>query len=151
MYLSQIMWSFFLIFFKYNIGGNVTLYTFSGLGIGFGAVALVFCFIVLGSAILSFFNHSASPLKMTMIIKLVLIPFYLINFFYWFLLLSGFANPWLYIAIPLVITLAVVVTFAYMLATSLFAISYLLKLEKEKKIQLKEAFLSALFFSFSFV
>jgi hypothetical protein len=49
------MWSLFLAFFKYDIGGNTTLYTFSGLGIGFGVVALVFCLVVLGFAILSFF------------------------------------------------------------------------------------------------
>jgi hypothetical protein len=50
------MWSLFLAFLKYGIGGDAALYTFSGLGMAFGVVSLVFCFVILVFAILSFFE-----------------------------------------------------------------------------------------------
>lgn len=76
-----------------------------------------------------------SPYKMVMIIKLYQIPCYIGNYLYWVMVGAGFLNPWLFLAYFFIIGIGVVITYIYMISTSIpnliyFFKSKILRLEK---------------------
>lgn len=77
-------------------------------------------------SILSIFKGEESPSKATMIVKLALIPWYVMNFFFGFLLVGGFMNPWLIVAVPLLVGVLVGFTYVFMLSSGLPDMAYLL-------------------------
>ncbi|MDE6408461.1 MAG: hypothetical protein K2K50_07665, partial [Anaeroplasmataceae bacterium] len=87
-------------------------------------------------AILDIFSDTPSPTRSTMIMKLVLIPWYFLNFFDWLLVVGICANPWLMLAIPLVICMAIGYTFVILLFTNVHNFSYVIRLIKNKEIKL---------------
>ncbi|MBO4637820.1 MAG: hypothetical protein J5685_11825 [Clostridiales bacterium] len=56
------------------------------------------------------------------IIKLILLPYYIINIFFWLKLIGGFMNPFLMLGIPILIIIGVCATYLYMVLTSLPAV-----------------------------
>lgn len=117
---------------------------FNVLLIPVGIVAAVF-------AILNLTTDSQNPARVTFIIKLVLIPWYALNFLVCFLLVVGFLNPFLMIAIPLLIAIEVSITYIYMLCSSLQAVSYTIRQLIKKRIRVNAAIIVGLIFSFIFV
>ena len=61
-----------------------------------------------------------------MIVKLALIPWYLLNFFFGFLLVAGFINPFLMIGIPILIAIMMSVTYLLMVTTGFPDIAYVI-------------------------
>ena len=90
------------------------------------------------------------PTKATMKAKLALIPWYVINFVIVGFFSAIFLNPFMMISIPIIIALAVLVTYVFMLTTSLGDIAYFVR----KKLVLGEplgtATILGVFFSFLF-
>lgn len=109
-----------------------------------GIVAVVF-------AILNLTADSQNPAWVTFIIKLVLIPWYCLNFLVCFLLVTGFLNPFLMIAIPLLIAIEVSITYIYMLCSSLQVVSYTIRQIMCKRIPLTPMLVVGIIFSFIFV
>ena len=71
------------------------------------------------------------PTRHTMVAKLSLIPWYVLNFYIGFVFVSIFFNPFMMIAIPIVIALLVGSTYALMLSTSLGDIAYAVRSVKQ--------------------
>ena len=67
------------------------------------------------------------PTKTTMTVKLCLIPWYALNFFIGYVFVSIFLNPFMMIAIPVIIALLVASTYILMLSTSVGDIAYLVR------------------------
>lgn len=152
MYLIQIPFYICLIlaripFIDYEICGVFILVglIFNVVLIPVGIVAIIF-------AIINLTTDNGSPAFLTtFIIKLVLIPWYVLNFFVCFLLVAGFLNPWLMLAIPLLICVEVFITYVYMLCSSLQTVSYTIRLLIKKRISVTPKIIVGLVFSFIFV
>lgn len=109
-----------------------------------GIVAVVF-------AILNSTSDSQNPALTTFIVKLTLIPWFILNFFVCFLLVAGFLNPFLMLAVPLLICIEVIITYIYMVCSSLQAVSYTIRQLIKKRIHINAAIIVGLIFSFIFV
>jgi hypothetical protein len=91
------------------------------------AIAQLVCLVNLVVAAINITNKKiASPYKFTMLAKIILIPYYILNVFNMVYLLLPVANIFLFVAMPLVIGLKVTLTFFLMLGSGLHNISYLL-------------------------
>lgn len=108
-----------------------------------GIVAIVF-------AILNLTADYENPAKTTFIVKLALIPWYLLNFLVCFLLIAGFLNPFLMIAIPLLIGIEVLVTYAVMLCSSLQILSFTVRQITKKRLTVNAKVVVGIIFSFIF-
>lgn len=88
-------------------------------------------------SIISIFKGKESPTKTTMVCKLALIPWFVINFAMCVVLIAGLLNPFFMFAIPVLIPVMICTTYVYMLATSLpdiaWAIHSLIKREPINK------------------
>ena len=108
------------------------------------------CLVTAGFSIASIFKGDESPAKATMIVKLALIPWYLLNFFFGFLLVAGFMNPFLMIAIPLLVGILSSFTYAFMLATGLPDIAYVIHRGWKERIKPNGLTITGLVFLFIF-
>ena len=108
------------------------------------------CLLTAITSIVSIFKGNKSPAKTTMIVKLALIPWYVLNFYLCIMLIAGFLNPWLMLAAPVVAALLMCSTYIYMLATSLPDIAYLIRLLIKRKIRIKASVVFAIIFLFIF-
>ena len=88
------------------------------------------------------------PTKPTMVAKLSLIPWYALNLVIGFVFVSIFFNPFMMIAIPLVIALLVASTYLLMLSTSVGNIAY--AVHSIRKGGVKASVLVGVVFSFIF-
>ena len=110
------------------------------------------CVLLAVFSIISIFKgeEKESPSKITMIIKLALIPWYILNFVLCAVLLSGFLNPFLMLAIPLAMAIMSVVTYIYMIATSLPDIAYFINRLIKRKIRISGGIIVSIVFLFIF-
>lgn len=76
--------------------------------------------------------------KNLMIYKLVLIPFFIINFILWFLLISAMLNPFLFLSEFILIPLSIGFTYIILLTTSIPILTTLLSQQMKKEINLKD-------------
>ena len=92
----------------------------------FGITATIF-----GLAILVFgFINIAKPRENvhrdTMITKITLMPFFIINFYMCAVAIGAMANPFLMIGIPFIFVISVLLTFFSMFATSMYNIGFMI-------------------------
>ena len=102
-------------------------------------------------ALVMIFKEPKSTTKVSMTVKLVLIPWYILNFVEWFLLGIGTLNPLLFMLGIILILWGMVSTYVCMLGTSVYNISYILSLLRRNKCQNKGLMILALVFHFVFV
>lgn len=95
------------------------------------------------------FDH-ASPYKVTFICKLVMIPWFIINFFLCLLIILGSLNPFLMIAIPVLLVIMVSNTYMVMLAISVPNVIYFLRNFIKNKEELTAWKVAAIIFHFIF-
>ena len=81
----------------------------------------------------AFLKNRKSPVKLIMILKIVLIPYYISNFVLWGLLIIGTLNPFLFMAMPLLLVISIFVTYMNMIATSMPNAAYSISLLRERK------------------
>ena len=117
----------------FDAGSSGLTLIFVGLGFGAGVLFLVGtpCVVLSITNIIS--KKPKNPHLIIMVIKLALIPFYIVNFYTWLLIVGGFANPWLMIGIPLVMFLGVSFTYLTLIVTSIYNIAYMLRTHKYKE------------------
>lgn len=91
----------------------------------FGAAAcgIGFANFVLG--VVQIFKPKNVPYKSVMVCKIVLVPFFILNFIYCMLIFVGSLNPFLLWLLPIVIFLAIL-TYGILLATSAYNAGYLI-------------------------
>ena len=102
-------------------------------------------------SVISVFKGETDLSQTVMKVKLALIPWYVINFAMCFVIVSISFNPFMMIAIPVVIAITVGITYFFMLATSLPDVGYYLRrvfVTKEEKITASRVFVVILLFIF---
>ena len=119
-----------------------------------GLVALLamipVCIVSFIFAMLNLMPKVSSPIKTTLIVKCCLIPWYILNLFVCVILVAGFLNPWLFLAVPVLMGIEAVITYIFMLSTSLHSVIYTIKCNASRKIQINPAMIVALVFQFFF-
>lgn len=118
-------------------------------------VAVTIALIPLGIAlavcsIISIFKGKESPSEVTMVSKLVLIPWFILNFIFCACLLMGFLNPFFMIAIPFAFAIMVTTTYCYMIATSLPDITWFIRLLIKRKVKISALLIFSIVFLFFF-
>ena len=114
-----------------------------GVSLGLGLISLIFS--IVGSV------RGEAPLtKITVVLKAVMIPFFIINIVLWFFLMSGMMNPFLMLGIPVVAVLGVVLTYIYLLTTSLpdviYTIAFTIKNKRKPTAKLVAGCVLSFFF-----
>ena len=119
------------------------------------AVALVLDLVSFVLAIIGSAKQEEPKTKMTVIIKALFIPFFLINITLYVLSFLGMLNPFLMWAIPLVMVIGVCLTYAYMFMSSwpdiIYMIIYTLKRKRRPKLGMVLGIIFEFFFVFDIV
>lgn len=84
--------------------------------------------------IILFFKKRYNPTKLIMILKLVLIPWFGINFYIGLIVFAGTLNPWLFLLAPVVVFLMVVMTYVFMFSLSIYDIAFLINRMVKREI-----------------
>lgn len=113
--------------------------------LAFGIVAVIFGILNVVFGIIQFYKPNSNVYKVTMISKLVLIPYYVINFIISVLLLIGMLNPFLILYAFIAIPLIVVITYATMFATSTYNLGYMAYLVKRGEKEWQELIMHFIF------
>ena len=95
-------------------------------------------------------NMNDNLCKTTMIVKIILIPWYVMNFLFCALLVAGFLNPWLMLFAPIVAVILIFNTYILMLSTSVFDIVYSIKNVVKHNIKINAYLVFTTIFLFSF-
>ena len=115
------------------------------------AVALVLDLVSFVLAIIGSAKQEEPKTKMTVIIKALFIPFFLINITLYVLSFLGMLNPFLMWAIPLVMVIGVCLTYAYMFMSSWPDIIYMIIYTIKNKRRPKPGMVLGIIFEFFFV
>jgi hypothetical protein len=115
------------------------------------AVALVLDLVSFILAIIGAAKQEEPHTKMSIVIKAIMIPFFLINVTIWCLSVLAEFNPFLMIAIPLTIFLGVVLTYLYMFMTSWPDIIYMIIFTIKSKRRPKAGMVLGIILEFFFV
>lgn len=115
------------------------------------AVALVLELVSFVLAIIGSAKQEDPKTKMTIVIKALFIPFFLINITLYVLAFLGMLNPFLMWAIPLVMVIGVCLTYAYMFMSSWPDIIYMIIYLIKNKRRPKPGMVLGLIFEFFFV
>ncbi len=149
MYLAHLPFYILIIMVRIPNIGELTDKLFPGLllgGIIATALIIPICIVNVIIALISLFRGIYNPTKTTMIIKLLLIPWYIINFMICCFLVVGFLNPWLFLAAPIVLCILVAITYILMISTSLFDIAYIINKMAKKEIKVKGSIITSIIF-----
>ncbi|MDE5546084.1 MAG: hypothetical protein K2I88_01320, partial [Anaeroplasmataceae bacterium] len=115
---------------------------FLGFGIGFVNIIV---------AILHIFLKSQIPTRVTIIAKLSLIPWYIMNFIFWALAVVIFIHPFFLPIVPIILVLGISSTYFFMICTGVHNLSYVIKLVKNKELKLTGGIIVSIIFHFIFV
>ena len=115
------------------------------------AAALVLDLVSFVLAIIGAAKQEEPKTKMTVIIKALFIPFFLINITLYVLSFLGMLNPFLMWAIPLVMVIGVCLTYAYMFMSSWPDIIYMIIFLIKNKRRPKPGMVLGIIFEFFFV
>ena len=118
--------------------------------LGLMCVTLVICTLILIFSVISVFKGKESPSKTTMIVKLALIPWYILNFAMCICVLGGMLNPFFLWGIPLTMFIMVSTTYLNMIASSLPDIAWFIRLLIKKKIKISAMLIVSIIFMFIF-
>ena len=101
--------------------------------LAFCILAVLLCFCNVLSAVLGVFKNSPAPYQTTAAVKIALIPFYVLNFFIWAILIIGTLNPFFLGLAIVFLIVSFLSTYVFMLATGVHNIAHLLKRAWEEK------------------
>ena len=107
--------------------------------LAFCILAVLLCFCNVLSAVWGAFKNLPAPYKTTAAVKIALIPFYVLNFFIWAILIIGTLNPFFLGLAIVFLIVSFLSTYVFMLATGVHNIAHLLKRAWEEK-DVKEVF-----------
>ena len=143
----------FLVFSPMTDGdgsvGNVIMFCLI-LTLVLECVATPICVVNTVFSIVSIFKGEYNPSKVTMIIKLSLIPWFVFNFIFCMYVFAGMLNPWLFIAVPLMLFLSISFTYMFMVTTSLPNVGYFIHCLSRKKMKIKPLLVFSIIMMFIF-
>ena len=108
------------------------------------------CITNMAVTIISVFKGEYDPTKPIMIAKLSLIPWYVLNFIIGYVFVSIFFNPFMMIAIPVIIALLCSSTYMLMLTTSIGDVAYFVYSLTKKRWTIEASLLFAVILLFVF-
>lgn len=153
MYVAQIpIYAFFMVFFfgdNINPDNNIAN-AFIIFFIVINVILMIMFIPILILSIISIFKGEEFMPKTVMIIKLSLIPWFIINFIFCFFIFVGMLNPWLMIAEPIAIAVMVSITYLYIITTSIPNIGYIIHLLKKKELKITNKLVFSIIFHFFF-
>ena len=114
------------------------------------AIVAPICLLNAIISIISIVKGKESPARCVMFVKLALIPWYIMNFAMCGILLAGFLNPFLMLAIPIAMAIMIMVTYMFMISTSIPDITDLIRLLIRRKVKISAALVFATIFLFIF-
>lgn len=120
------------------------------ISLGLMGVTLVIATLITVFSIISIFKGKETPSKVTMIVKLALIPWFVLNFALCVCILGGMMNPFLLWGIPAMMVIMVFTTYINMLASSLPDIAWFVRLLIKKKIKISPMLIVSIVFLFIF-
>ena len=88
--------------------------------------------------------------KITMIVKLVSIPWFIANYVLWFFMIVGMLNPILFLAIPIVLLLTISITYLFMISMSLNNIIPIFIMIKNNEVKKTPLLVVGIIFHFIF-
>ena len=97
-------------------------------------------------ALIGLFKGMENPYEITFKVKLVLIPWYMINFFFGFMLFAAMLNPFLMMGIPVLIFIMCSITYIYTISTSLADYAYTIRSFIKRDIKKKGIAILAMIF-----
>ncbi len=101
-------------------------------------VAIVLGIVPIVFAVIGAVRNEQPHTMITVVVKTLMVPFFCINCYCWYCLVSGLLNPFLFLTIPGVILIGICVTYAFLLTTSLpdviYMIIYLIKHKRKPKV-----------------
>ena len=100
-----------------------------------GACLLMAIVIYVLSFITIFKKQVVDSTQFVMIIKFILMPWYIANFVLWALIVAGMLNPFLILGIPIIIMLSVVGTYMFMLGSTLHNVCTIIAELKNKTLK----------------
>ena len=109
-------------------------------------LAFPLCVVNAVLSIVSIFKGEYSPSKTTMVVKLALIPWYVLNFLISFMVIGGLLNPWLFLGAPIVMGLLASFTYLFMAATSLPDIGFFFNRFARKKVEVTGVLVTGMVF-----
>ncbi len=115
----------------------------------FGIAAVALCIVNLAIGFSQAYKSEYCCYKTVMIVKIILVPYFIINFIYGLLITVAGLNPFLFMALIFVLPLMVVFTYASMLATSAYNLGAMMGKIKRREITFGEialVFISQLVF-----
>ena len=115
LYAMQISFILWAVFFFYDIPFGLIFIVLAAM---FLLAAFVLGCVNLAFGIAQISGPKDGIAKTVMIVKLILMPFFVINFIIGFMTMAAFANPFLFMALWIVIPALCVMTYAEMLVTS---------------------------------
>lgn len=153
MYLAHLPFYILIVMVRIPMTSEIVDKLFPGLllgGIIATALILPLCLANAIVALIGLFRGTYNPCKTTMVVKLALIPWYIINFMICCFLVVGFLNPWLMLAAPIVLCILVGITYLLMLSTSIFDISYIINKLIKREVKTKGIVITSMIFLFMF-
>jgi len=115
-----------------------------GVAVLLGIIALVF-------SIIGTVKQDEPYTKITLVLKLVMVPFFGMNLYAWIALLSGMMNPFLFLGIPAIICIGICLTYVYMMMTSLPDIIYMIAFTIKRKKKPNASMVAGIILEFFFV
>ncbi len=106
---------------------------------------------VLILAITGAVNNEGPVSGITIVVKVLMIPFFAVNFLLWFFVIGGMLNPWLVLGIPVAASIGICLTYGYMLITSLPDIVYTMILCSRNKRKPEPLMVVGIIFEFIFM
>lgn len=133
MYLSQIPFLLAdIIIMNFSIDNVVGILLIVGLVLDIIVIHIAIYNLIIG--FISIFKKRSNVTKDIMIYKLILIPWFLINFYICLIFIAGTLNPWLFIFAPLLAFIFMCTTYLYMFSFSMYDIGFLLNRMIKKEI-----------------
>lgn len=153
MYLSQIPLICMYIIALIDKDNNLT-YLLDVFGLAFRISLVIVVLIAITNIIISFLSirkEGEDLSKFTMILKLIQIPWYILNFFFSVLVILGLMNIFFFMLPPLVTVIAMLSTYTIMISISSYEIIYLIKGLIKKNIKFSWIYLLSIIFMLIFV
>ncbi|MCF0117888.1 MAG: hypothetical protein HUJ61_07590 [Bacilli bacterium] len=150
MYLMQLPLTLAILLARvYGINNTFEILFKTGLFMHLGMIPFVIINVIFG--ILDFIKPNQESIsKTTLIVKIVLIPWYIMNFVICFLLVAGFLNPFLMLGLPLLLIILIGGTYINMLSTSIHVVVQTIRRIINKQLPMSTKLIIGIIFNFIF-
>lgn len=149
LYLANISFFMNLFVVKMNNYNENLLAFFLLLWLIFSLIALILGYINLIVRLVK--RNDKNVFKRNMILKIILIPWYVGNFYVWVIYFAAFLNPWLFIAAPLITIIGIVYTYIIMILSGINNLVFIVKSAYKKKIKYSAKIVVGIIFQFFFI